>query len=244
MPTAIFSGALLFVLTWWLAGFFLGALHGGGHGGDHGVGHAGHDGHLVHSGHFGHAHGAGHDGHAHDAPSHAGVPHGHFSAARAGIADMPVSMSWLVLAFGAWATSVAVTALFRVAGSLDWGFAARVASIVLTTAIALGVGAASLAGFAVVTAPIFEDQSHPGKASAVGATCRIRIPPSVGRLGDAYVLTGPTARSIVRVEPASEHESLVKGDVVLLVGFDEARDAFLVTEIDPMFVDEADLRPM
>jgi hypothetical protein len=254
-PTAVFSAALLFVLTWWLAGFFIGGLHGHaghgdtGHAGHGDTGHAGHGdaGHIGHgdTGHGGHAgHGdaghGGHAGHGHaghgDGSNHSGHssegPAGALRNARLGIAELPLSMSWLVTAFGAWSASLLLTAIARSLGSRDWAALFRVSSILAVAAISCAAGLVLVAGFAKVAGPIFEDQSHPGKSSAVGSVCRIRIPPSAGRFGDAYVMTGASARSIVRIEPSSNTESLQKNDVVLIIGFNAESDSFIVSEVE------------
>jgi hypothetical protein len=143
---------------------------------------------------------------------------------------MPLSLALLVLSFGAWACSLALSSLVESAGVdglFRWGL------LCATAVMAVLAGMVLTTGFAHIADPLFTPVLAPAKVGAVGAVCRVRTPPSRerDRPGDAVVLTGAMERSIISIrshtEPAPQ-----RGDVLLIVSYDAGTESFLVAPAD------------
>lgn len=141
---------------------------------------------------------------------------------------LPLSLAVTVLSFGAWAVSLLGALLLDGAG-LD-GVARVLAGLALLGVSTLaGLGLVRL--FAIPAEKVFVTHTAPKNGDAVGATCRIR---SVrGDRGDAQMLTGPTAGTIVSIELAPG-SVLAAGDDALVVSYDEGDARFVVMELDDL----------
>lgn len=205
LPTVVFTALLMFCLSWWIVSVVVGGLSGNDDG---------HEGHDPHG-----------DG---DGP---GSPASERDHRIFDLGNVPLSMALLVLSFGAWVTSLALSAVADGVG-FDRG-ASRVVAGIGVSVVAVVAGTALATLFAGAADPVFTTTLAPAKVGAVGCLCRIRIPPDPdgGRLGDAVVVSGPTSNSIIRIERADGAE-LRRGDIGLVVAYDKQREAFTVSELD------------
>lgn len=257
-PTSMFTGLLVFCLTWWLVTSLLGGGHHAGHAahaGHAGAGHAG-SGHAggAHGTHFGHASAGGHS--SAGSPGHAAPPapapgaagahggqrtgshqHGnartaagghHYMGSAFATSYVPLPLAFTVLSAGAWAVSLLLQ--FAFSGS-SGKVATATAVLVLVAAIAFG-----FLLLRIVRRPfgtLYETEFAPGRHQSVGATCKIRTLVVNARMGDAEVLSGPTKGSLIQVR--AEEGRFTRGDIVLVVDYDEGSEAFQIDELDELF---------
>jgi hypothetical protein len=238
---------------------FDGDFGSGGHPGGHSVGgpvgHVGHVGHVGngpvghsgptvgahasgashvdHSGHLGHGpgHGAAHGG------AHRGGHQGRSVSARLAksfrLGEVPLSLGFTVLSFGAWAISGVLQLAFE--GFTNSHRIAHAVVVLVSIAILLisaACGFALLGYFAKISAPLFVTTTAPLRNEALGGTCRIRTTHVSGTLGEAEVLTGVAKGQIVRVR--TDSGDFVRGDIAQLVDYDESTSAFTIVELDPV----------
>jgi uncharacterized membrane protein len=97
--------------------------------------------------------------------------------------------------------------------------------------LALGFGFKMLALLAKPAARIFVSEPAPARHTSVGSSCRVRTTHVTDSFGDAEVLNGATKGSIVKVR--SQDHQFARGDIALLVDFDERTEAFTIVELDP-----------
>lgn len=220
-PTVIFTAALLFFLAWWIVGMAVGGLESG-----QGEGHPSMRSSRV-PGRVRAGHGRARHGRA--ARYRGGrLRRGGRREGRLLVAEVPSSVAALVTSFGSWAVSLLGSTLLE---ALDLTSVAKALVGTALFVVALIGGFVLLRGFASVAAPLFNDRLAPSKHAAVGSLCRVRVPPTDSRLGDATVLSGDAVQSIIRVESDAP---FAKGDVALVYGYDADRDVFAITEADPI----------
>lgn len=150
-----------------------------------------------------------------------------------GFGSVPLALALTVFSFGAWAASLLL--------SLTWD--ARTSGAI-TAAMAIGtivasafVGSFIVRRFATLMAPVFDDTRAPGRADAHGASVRVRTTYVDERFGQAEVLDGPTRNNIVKVRaPAGRFQ---RGDVGMIVDFDEVTDSFALIELDAVLRGDA-----
>jgi hypothetical protein len=144
------------------------------------------------------------------------------------LGHLPLSLACTILVTFAWALSLlgqialdafVLTGVILVAGSI----ALAVASVAF--------GLKMLGILAKPAARIFVSEPAPHRHASVGASCRIRTTHVTDSFGDAEVLDGPTKGSLVKVR-SNGHE-FARGDVALIIEFDERSEAFAIVEHDP-----------
>jgi hypothetical protein len=156
-----------------------------------------------------------HDGHV-DAFEHlAGALH-------LGALGLPLAL--LMLSLGAWSSSLLFTIGMHKVGASN--------AITLVGGLLLGLVVGVLfvwrVGGAVGRALATEQGAE--RSAAVGCVCKVRTLTVSENFGDAEVLSGAMRSSIIRVR--AKTGEFTRGDVALVVEFDEAKDAYWVAEIE------------
>jgi hypothetical protein len=150
------------------------------------------------------------------------------SYARTRIENVPLSLSATIVSFGAWA--VCLLASFGL-DALHLHNTGKIVAGATVLAVGLGVGLAMLTAFAIPAEKVLVMHAAPGRAEAVGATCRVRT--LRNGVGDAKVTTGRNAGSIIPFE-------IVPGDVVsvgdeaLIVSYDPGDERYVIGHLDQL----------
>ena len=236
-PTVGFTALLIVFLTWWLVSLIVSGIDGD-FGGDLDADMGGDiDADLGGDGAQGtHTHTPGGSG-RHLTPGTRRASTGRSRTRRGlvstvlratGLGSTPLSLGLTVFSFGAWSASLLATLTWR--DRLIGGTAT--AAGLGTVALALVVGSIVVRRFAALMAPVFEDNYAPVRSDGAGAQARIRTTYVDETFGQAEILTGPTRHSIVKVRAPAQ--CFVRGDIVLIVGYDAASDSFDIAELDPV----------
>jgi hypothetical protein len=144
------------------------------------------------------------------------------------LGNLPLSLACTILATFGWSLSL----LGQIAlDALNLTGALLVIAAIGLGIVALGFGFKMLAVLAKPAARIFVSEAAPQRHASVGATCRVRTTHVTESFGDAEVLTGETKGSIVKVR--SHDHDFTRGDLALLIAFDESNEAFTIAELDP-----------
>jgi hypothetical protein len=205
-PTVVPTTVLMFCLAWFGVSLLVSGLDGNPN--THGP--------RVRSG------GKGHGRH------HGGYRPGGKGRARARIENVPLSLSATIVSFGAWA--VCLLASFGL-DALHLHNTAKIVAGATVLAVGVGVGLAMLTAFAIPAEKVLVMHAAPGRADAVGATCRVRTVRN--GVGDAKVTTGRNAGSIIPFE-------IVPGDVVsvgdeaLIVSYDPGDERYVIGHLDQL----------
>jgi hypothetical protein len=156
-----------------------------------------------------------HDGHV-DAFEHfAGALH-------LGALGLPLAL--LMLSLGAWSSSLLFALAMRQVGVSS--------SLTILGGLLIGLVVGLLfvwrVGGAVGRALSTEQGAE--RSAAVGCVCKVRTLTVSETFGDAEVLSGPMRSSIIKVRARAGQFS--RGDVALVVEFDDEHDAYWVAEIE------------
>lgn len=152
---------------------------------------------------------------------------GHF----VGIGSVPLSLGLTILALAAWSVSLLAQLVIRghVAGGVSFALAIAV------SLAAVWIGLLFTRRVAGWCAPIFDFHGGPRRGDAMGARVKVRTVHVDETFGEAEVLNGPRAHSIVRVRaPAGEFK---RGDVAMIVDYDEMKDTFALVPLDDVLLD-------
>jgi hypothetical protein len=164
-------------------------------------------------------------GRAHHHTGHHNAGKGH---ARSRIENVPLSLSATIVSFGAWA--VCLLSSFGL-DALHLHNTAKIVAGATVLAVGVGVGLAMLTAFAIPAEKVLVMHAAPGRADAVGATCRVRT--LRNGVGDAKVTNGRNAGSIIPFE-------IVPGDVVsvgdeaLIVSYDPGDERYVIGHLDQL----------
>jgi hypothetical protein len=228
MPSVIYTVLLGACLVYWVfvmvgaarvelfgegvaEGAAKGLLDGAGEGGHHADGSSSHD-------------GAGHGDAEHGDADH-GVLAGILSALRLRSAPATVVLSMLVLLSWMFCVMIVQTADAMFDGRA-LGFA-KVLALLISPLLALPLTSLGVRPLARVFVP----PKAVAHADLVGKTCTIRTGSVTDRFGEA-VLEDGGAGLVVRVRV--EHgEKLSRGDVAVLLGYDEQAQEYIVAPMDP-----------
>lgn len=205
-PTVVPTSVLMFCLAWFGVSLLVSGLDGNPN--THGP--------RVRSG--GKGHGKQHIGHHHTGKSNA----------RTRIENMPLSLSATIVSFGAWA--VCLLASFGL-DALHLHNTAKIVAGATVLAIGVGVGLAMLTAFAIPAEKVLVMHAAPGRADAVGATCRVRT--LRNGVGDAKVTTGRNAGSIIPFE-IMPGEVVSVGDEALIVSYDPGDERYVIGQLDQL----------
>jgi hypothetical protein len=205
-PTVVPTSVLMFCLAWFGVSLLVSGLDGNPN--THGP--------RLRS--AGRGHGKHHGGHRQAGKSYA----------RTRIENVPLSLSATIVSFGAWA--VCLLASFGL-DALHLHNTGKIVAGATVLAVGLGVGLAMLTAFAIPAEKVLVMHAAPGRAEAVGATCRVRT--LRNGVGDAKVTTGRNAGSIIPFE-------IVPGDVVsvgdeaLIVSYDPGDERYVIGHLDQL----------
>jgi hypothetical protein len=205
-PTVVPTTVLMFCLAWFGVSLLVSGLDGNPN--THGP--------RLRSGGKGRAHH--HTGHHHAGKGHA----------RSRIENVPLSLSATIVSFGAWA--VCLLSSFGL-DALHLHNTAKIVAGATVLAVGVGVGLAMLTAFAIPAERVLVMHAAPGRADAVGATCRVRT--LRNGVGDAKVTNGRNAGSIIPFE-------IVPGDVVsvgdeaLIVSYDPGDERYVIGHLDQL----------
>jgi hypothetical protein len=205
-PTVVPTSVLMFCLAWFGVSLLVSGLDGNPN--THGP--------RVRSGRKGH-------GKPHAAQRPAGK-----SQARSRIETLPLSLSATIVSFGAWA--VCLLASFGL-DALDLHNTAKIVAGATVLAVGVGVGFAMLTAFAIPAEKVLVMHAAPGRADAVGATCRVRT--LRNGVGDAKVTNGRNAGSIIPFE-IMPGEVVAVGDEALIVSYDPGDERYVIGHLDQL----------
>ncbi len=150
---------------------------------------------------------------------------GHF----VGIGSVPLSLGLTLFSFGAWSTSLLASLVFQ--GHVRGGFSLGIG--VASSLVALLAGSLFTRKFGAVFAPVFDFHSGPTRSDALGAKVKVRTLHVDDRFGEAEVVTGTRANSIVRVR--AESGRFTRGDMAVLVDYDAEADTFSIAPLNEFF---------
>jgi hypothetical protein len=207
-PTVVPTTVLLFCLLWFTMSLLVSGLDGNPN--THGP--------RLRSGHSRHG-GQGHHRHAGHRPR---------SKTAGRLGSMPFSLSATIVSFGAWAlcllASLALDAV-HLHGAAD--IVAKTAVLVLGMAAGLGL----LVAFAIPAEKVLVTSTAPGRADAVGSTCKIRT--LRNGVGDAKIISGRAVGSIIPFEVAPG-DTVAVGESALIVSYDPADERFVIGQLDEL----------
>ena len=153
---------------------------------------------------------------------------GHF----VGIGSVPLALGLTIFASGAWSTSLLLQLLTQQRRS---GLMAVPVAVAITV-LAIWLGLVFTRRISRWCAPIFDFHSGPRRSDAVGARVKVRTLHVDEGFGEAEVMTGSRANSIVRVR--AKRGEFKRGDMAMIVDYNENTDTFALVEIDEIFHDD------
>ncbi len=153
---------------------------------------------------------------------------GHF----VGIGSVPLALGLTIFAAGSWSISMLLQLVLSERGS---GITAVLVAAVIAF-VATGLGLVFTRRVSKWCAPVFDFHPGPRRADAAGAKVKVRTLHVDETFGEAEVLTGPRANSIVRVR--AKRGAFSRGDVAMIVDYNEGTDTFALVEIDDILRDD------
>jgi hypothetical protein len=144
-----------------------------------------------------------------------------------GTGDVPIPLALTILAFGAWAASLALQAVLSSSDDphLDVGVALAV------LAGALVIGLALLRVLARPLRGLFHTEPALERRAAVGSVCKVRTL-SVGDTGgQAEVVSGSLRGNLIAVR-AGMGGPFQRGDHALIIDYDEHSGRYTIADID------------
>lgn len=148
-------------------------------------------------------------------------------ADQLGLSAMPLPLALSILALGGWLTSALLHGLV---GDSGRSLAIGAALGVFVGAIVVGLGLVKLLSGPLGT--LFATEPAPTRRQAVGSICKVRTVEVNERLGDAEVVTGVLKGSVVEVRAAAGR--FRRGDLALLVDYDDHTQRFVIDEVDEL----------
>ena len=148
-------------------------------------------------------------------------------ADQLGLTAMPLPLALSILALGGWLTSALLHGLV---GDSARSLAIGASIGVFAGAIVVGLGLVKLLSGPVGT--LFATEPAPKRRQAVGSICKVRTLEVSERSGDAEVITGPIKGSVVAVRAADGR--FHRGDLALIVDYDERTEHFVIDEVDDL----------
>ena len=153
---------------------------------------------------------------------------GHF----VGIGSVPLALGLTIFAAGAWSVSLLLQLVTTDTAS---GLSAVAVAVVIALA-AVVVGLVFTRRVSKWCAPIFDFHPGPRREDAVGAKVKVRTLHVDESFGEAEVLTGPRVNAIVRVR--AKRGEFKRGDVAMIVDYNEVADTFALVELDRVLRDD------
>lgn len=156
---------------------------------------------------------------------------GHQIGALLGSGPVPIALALTILAFGMWATSLILQAIF--AGDDDSpSLAIGGALVVIVAAVAVGLVVVRLACRPLRR--LFHTERALSRSDAVGSVCKVRTL-VVDAGGQAEIVNGGLRGSVIAVRAASGGP-FQRGDHAIIVDYDDDSGRYLIAEIDEEFV--------
>lgn len=235
-PSVVYTVLLGVMLIYWLV-VMTGVVHigdgsdgaldgldvGGGHDGLELGG--GHDGLDVGGGHDGVADGGG-EAELNLDTHHAGTGLLASLLSVFRLRKIPATISISLILTFCWLTSVVAMQIVSRSNSPAPGLAFRIIVLLGAPVFALPISAL----VSIPLAKVFVQHQAPSKSGLIGMTCRLRTGKVTDRFGEAILEDGGAGLILqVRVEAES---TLKRGDLAMIVDFDDKKDSFLVVPLD------------
>lgn len=147
-----------------------------------------------------------------------------------GSGPVPIPLAVTILAFGMWASSLVLQAIF--AGDDGPRLAIGLALVVIVVAIAVGLVVVRLASKPLRR--LFHTESALSRRDAIGSVCKVRTL-LAGENGQAEIVNGGLRGSLIPVRAASGGP-FHRGEHAIVIDYDDAVGRYLIAEIDEEFV--------
>jgi hypothetical protein len=153
---------------------------------------------------------------------------GIFHALR--LKSVPLTLSGSLLVFWMWVSCIAGNMFLR---PLLGGWASAAVSFLVVLPIAFVTGVILSSFAARLLAPLFVVHAAPSRRHLAGRVCEIRTTKVTADVGQAELATGSGAGLLIMVHCPKEND-LKRGDLALIVDYDEEADSYLVEPVDWM----------